>query len=106
MLIAPIFRSVAFEFRFKANRSQFVWDNAFHYGFLVATFAQGMVLGAFVQGFQIEGRSFTGGTLDWLTIWQAANAVFMPLALADTAYAGWVFRGKVAEDIGSGGYGP
>ncbi|GJE46478.1 cytochrome d ubiquinol oxidase subunit II [Methylobacterium soli] len=67
MLIALIFRGVAFEFRFKADRSQAIWDYAFHYGSLIATFAQGMVLGAFVQGFQIEGRGFTGGTLDWLT---------------------------------------
>jgi cytochrome d ubiquinol oxidase subunit II len=67
MLIALIFRGVAFEFRFKADRSQAIWDYAFHYGSLTATFAQGMVLGAFVQGFQIEGRGFTGGTLDWLT---------------------------------------
>ena len=67
MLIALIFRGVAFEFRFKAGRSQFIWDNAFHYGSLIATFAQGMVLGAFVQGFQIQGRGFTGGTFDWLT---------------------------------------
>ena len=67
MLIALIFRGVAFEFRFKAERSQVVWDNAFHYGSLIATFAQGMVLGAFVQGFQTEGRGFSGGTLDWLT---------------------------------------
>ncbi len=67
MLIALIFRGVAFEFRFKADRSQFLWDNAFHYGSLVATFAQGLVLGAFVQGFKVEGRGFAGGTLDWLT---------------------------------------
>lgn len=67
MLIALIFRGVAFEFRFKAERSRAVWDNAFHYGSLTATFAQGMVLGAFVQGFQTEGRGFSGGTLDWLT---------------------------------------
>lgn len=67
MLIALIFRGVAFEFRFKADRSQFVWDNAFHYGSLLATFAQGMVLGAFVQGFKVEGRGFAGGTMDWLT---------------------------------------
>ena len=51
MLIALIFRGVAFEFRFKAERSKFLWDYAFHYGSLVATFAQGVVLGAFVQGF-------------------------------------------------------
>ncbi|GJE16569.1 cytochrome d ubiquinol oxidase subunit II [Methylobacterium marchantiae] len=67
MLLALIFRGVAFEFRFKAEKSQFLWDNAFHYGSLVATFAQGMVLGAFVQGFTIEGRGFTGGTMNWLT---------------------------------------
>ena len=29
MLIALIFRGVAFEFRFKAESSRFVWDNAF-----------------------------------------------------------------------------
>ncbi|MDR7037702.1 MULTISPECIES: cytochrome d ubiquinol oxidase subunit II [Methylobacterium] len=67
MLIALIFRGVAFEFRFKAEKSQPIWDYAFHYGSLVATFAQGMVLGAFVQGFHIEGRGYAGGTFDWLT---------------------------------------
>jgi cytochrome d ubiquinol oxidase subunit II len=67
MLIALIFRGVAFEFRFKADTSKRVWDNAFHYGSLVATLAQGVVLGAFVQGFASDGRQFTGGTWDWLT---------------------------------------
>jgi cytochrome d ubiquinol oxidase subunit II len=67
MLIALIFRGVAFEFRFKADTSKRVWDYAFHYGSLLATFAQGMVLGAFVQGFEVEDRSFAGGSWDWLT---------------------------------------
>jgi len=67
MLIALIFRGVAFEFRFKADRSKFIWDNSFHFGSLVATFAQGMVLGTFVQGFDTDGRQFTGGTWDFLT---------------------------------------
>jgi cytochrome bd ubiquinol oxidase subunit II len=67
MLIALIFRGVAFEFRFKAERSKRIWDYAFHYGSLVATFAQGLVLGAFVQGFEVEGRQFAGGAFDWLT---------------------------------------
>jgi cytochrome d ubiquinol oxidase subunit II len=67
MLIALIFRGVAFEFRFKAERSKRLWDHAFHYGSLLATFAQGVVLGAFVQGFRVEGRHFAGGTWDWLT---------------------------------------
>ena len=68
MLIALIFRGVAFEFRFKAERSKLVWDYAFHFGSLLATFLQGMVLGAFVQGFRVEnGRQFAGGTFDLLS---------------------------------------
>ena len=67
MLIALIFRGVAFEFRFKAESSQRVWDHAFHYGSLLATFAQGIVLGAFVQGFNHSGRQFAGSQWDWLT---------------------------------------
>lgn len=75
MLIALIFRGVAFEFRFKSDRSKFLWDNAFHYGSLVATFSQGVVLGAFVQGFSTDGRQFTGGTLDFLTPFSVLTGV-------------------------------
>lgn len=67
MLIALVFRGVAFEFRFKAETSRRIWDYAFHYGSIFATFAQGVVLGAFVQGFKYSGRQYTGGTWDWLT---------------------------------------
>ena len=67
MLLGLVFRGVAFEFRFKANSSKRLWDIAFHFGSLVATFSQGMVLGAFVQGINVQGRSFDGGAFDWLT---------------------------------------
>jgi len=67
MLIALIFRGVAFEFRFKANRSRWLWDSAFNGGSLVATFAQGIVLGAFIQGFEVSGRDYAGGPFAWLT---------------------------------------
>jgi len=67
MLLALIFRGVAFEFRAKAETSRRLWDRAFHYGSVVATFAQGVVLGAFVRGFPVEGRQFAGGIFDWLT---------------------------------------
>ena len=67
MLIALIFRGVAFEFRFKAHKSRFLWNVAFNLGSLVATFVQGAALGAFIQGFQVEGRDFVGGMYDWLT---------------------------------------
>ncbi len=68
MLVALIFRGVAFEFRFKAELgSRAIWDYAFHYGSLFATFCQGVILGAIIQGISVEGRSFSGGAFDWLT---------------------------------------
>jgi cytochrome bd ubiquinol oxidase subunit II len=68
MLVALIFRGVAFEFRFKALESHLVfWDRAFMFGSLFATFCQGVVVGAVVQGFEVENRLFVGGMLDWLT---------------------------------------
>jgi cytochrome d ubiquinol oxidase subunit II len=66
MLLGLIFRGVAFEFRFKAVKSRPIWDYAFHFGSIVAVFMQGMILGAFVQGVRVEGRSFAGAAFDWL----------------------------------------
>ena len=67
MLLGLVFRGIAFEFRFKAKRRRHVWDRAFQWGSIVATFAQGIVLGAFVLGFQLDGTRYTGGTFGWLT---------------------------------------
>lgn len=67
MLLGLIMRGVAFEFRFKAEKSRKLWDIAFHFGSLGAAFCQGMILGAFVQGVQVEGRNFSGGPFDWAT---------------------------------------
>lgn len=51
LLVALIFRGVAFEFRFKAHKSQFIWDIAFAAGSIVAAFMQGIILGTFVKGY-------------------------------------------------------
>jgi cytochrome d ubiquinol oxidase subunit II len=67
MLLALVFRGVAFEFRFKADKSRYLWNLAFFVGSWVATFAQGVALGAFVQGFRVVRGQFAGGTFDWLT---------------------------------------
>jgi cytochrome d ubiquinol oxidase subunit II len=66
MLLALVFRGVAFEFRFKHPPLRRFWDGAFCGGSLVATFAQGVVLGTFIQGFKIDGRHFAGTSFDWL----------------------------------------
>ncbi len=67
MLLCLIFRGVAFEFRFKANKSRVIWDYAFHFGSLGAAMMQGMILGGIVQGITVEGRSFSGSAFDWLS---------------------------------------
>jgi len=67
MLLALVFRGVAFEFRFRDAEHRTFWDHAFGYGSALATFAQGVVLGAFIQGFEVEGRHFTGRSFDCIT---------------------------------------
>lgn len=68
MLIGLIFRGVAFEFRFKATPAHRpFWDKAFIGGSVLATFTQGMVVGAVINGFTVSGRAFAGGPFDWFT---------------------------------------
>ena len=77
MLIALIFRGVAFEFRFKSTRLRPVWDVGFAGGSIVATFVQGAALGALIDGIRVVDRAYAGGPFDWLTPF----AVFAGLAL-------------------------
>ena len=67
MLLALVFRGVAFEFRFRDAEHKTFWDHAFCYGSGIATFAQGVVLGTFIQGFEVTGRTFSGSSFDFLT---------------------------------------
>lgn len=67
LLAGLIFRGVAFEFRFKAKTSRYLWNWAFAGGSIIASFAQGAVVGAYIQGFKTENFRYVGGALDWLT---------------------------------------
>jgi cytochrome d ubiquinol oxidase subunit II len=67
MLIGLIFRGVSFEFRWKTERGRFLWDWGFAGGSILAAFAQGITLGALVQGIEIADRQYAGGWWDWLT---------------------------------------
>jgi cytochrome d ubiquinol oxidase subunit II len=67
MLIGLIFRGVAFEFRWRTQRERNLWDIAFAAGSLLAAMAQGVALGAILQGIHVEGRHYGGGWWDWLT---------------------------------------
>jgi cytochrome d ubiquinol oxidase subunit II len=67
LLAGLIFRGIAFEFRFRAKSSKYLWDWSFTVGSVLAAFAQGAVVGAYIQGFETEGLVYSGGALDWLT---------------------------------------
>jgi cytochrome d ubiquinol oxidase subunit II len=66
MLLGLLFRGVAFEFRDAPAARKRLWNVAFAYGSLIATFAQGIVLGNFIRGFPVSGRSFSGTSWDWI----------------------------------------
>jgi cytochrome bd ubiquinol oxidase subunit II len=67
MLLALIFRGVAFEFRWRDPRHRAFWDVAFAAGSVVAAVSQGIILGALLQGITVQGRQYGGGWWDWLT---------------------------------------
>ena len=67
MLLGLVFRGVAFEFRWRDARHRPIWDIAFTLGSVVAALAQGMTLGAILQGIRVEGGAYAGGWLDWLS---------------------------------------
>jgi cytochrome d ubiquinol oxidase subunit II len=67
MLIGLVLRGVAFEFRWRIDAERNLWDFAFAGGSLIAALAQGIALGAILQGVSVSGRAYSGGWWDWLT---------------------------------------
>ncbi|MHC5654897.1 cytochrome d ubiquinol oxidase subunit II [Stappia sp.] len=98
MLFGLIFRGVVFEFRFKARpERRWVWDVAFFLGSLTAALAQGIILGALVQGIEVEGRAYAGGWLDWLTPFSLMTgvAVVVGYALLGATWLIWKCEGPM-----------
>ncbi len=75
MLLGLVFRGVAFEYRWRTERAKWFWDFAFCGGSAVAAFAQGVSLGALVQGIKVVDRSYVGGWFDWLTPFSVLTGV-------------------------------
>ncbi len=89
MLLALVFRGVAFEFQFKEPRIRRLWQWGFCIGSALATFAQGAVLGAFIQGFKVNGRDFAGSSFDWLTPFSVLTGIALMLGYGLLG-AGWL----------------
>lgn len=82
MLLGLIFRGVAFEFVHRTKRMQGFWEFGFWAGSLIAAIAQGMALGALVQGIAVDGRAYGGGDWDWLTPFSALTALAVVVGYA------------------------
>jgi cytochrome d ubiquinol oxidase subunit II len=67
MLLALVFRGVAFEFRWIGVTSKRHWTLAFAAGSALAAFCQGLILGGLIQGIKVENGAFAGRAFDWAT---------------------------------------
>jgi cytochrome d ubiquinol oxidase subunit II len=67
MLLALVFRGVAFEFRWISQSSRAYWNFAFAGGSMLAAFCQGVILGGLVSGVRVENGVFAGGPLEFAT---------------------------------------
>ena len=99
MLLGLIFRGVAFEFRWRDPRHELFWDFAFFAGSIIAALAQGMVLGALLQGISVEGRSYSGGWLDWLSPYSLLTGfgVVVGYALLGSTFLAMKVTGRAEE---------
>ncbi|MBW8368397.1 MAG: cytochrome d ubiquinol oxidase subunit II [Arenimonas sp.] len=82
MLLALVFRGVAFEFRWRDPAHRGFWDLAFSGGSLLAALSQGVVLGALLQGVAVQDRAYAGGWWDWLTPFSLLTGVSVAIAYA------------------------
>jgi cytochrome bd ubiquinol oxidase subunit II len=83
MLAGLIWRGVAFEFRFKADEAhRAFWDKAFTWGSYIATLCQGVVLGAFINGFKVADGAYSGGPFDWLSPFSLFTGLGLLIAYA------------------------
>jgi cytochrome d ubiquinol oxidase subunit II len=103
MLGALILRGVAFEFRYKATGARWLWDLGFSGGSLVATFVQGMTVGALVEGLPMRDGHYAGGMFDWFSPFACLCGAGLCLGYALLG-AGWLVA-KGEGDLRDRAYG-
>jgi cytochrome bd ubiquinol oxidase subunit II len=75
MVVALLLRGVALEFRLKANKSKWVWEISFFFGSLITTIVQGLILGTFVRGFNLNPLNLEMAHYTWLNPFSITCAV-------------------------------
>jgi cytochrome bd ubiquinol oxidase subunit II len=98
MLLALVFRGVAFEFR-TVSHSKSAWNFAFAAGATSAAFCQGVILAGLIQGIRVENGTFAGGALDWATPFAllCGLGVIAGYALLGATWLVMKTRGPIAE---------
>ena len=100
MLLGLVFRGVAFEFRWRDPAHRRLWDSGFFLGSLIATLAQGITLGALLQGIEVDGRAYAGGWWDWLTPFSllTGTSLVVGYALLGASWLIWKTEGRLQQD--------
>ena len=96
MLLGLVFRGVAFEFRWRDPDHRPLWDAAFTLGSLTAALAQGITLGALLQGVKVANDAYAGGWLDWLSPFSLLTGVALTIgyALLGATWLIWKTEGE------------
>jgi cytochrome d ubiquinol oxidase subunit II len=102
MLAGLILRGVAFEFRYKTERLRWIWDAGFAGGSLVATFIQGMTVGALVEGLPFANGEYIGGEFGWLSPFAVLCGIGLCLGYSLLG-ASWLVR-KCEADVREAAY--
>ena len=99
MLLGLVFRGVAFEFRWRDAAHRRLWDLGFFIGSATATFAQGVTLGALLQGITVEGRAYGGSWWEWLTPFSLLTgaALLVGYALLGVGWLMWKTEGPLHD---------
>jgi cytochrome d ubiquinol oxidase subunit II len=91
MLLGLILRGVAFEFRHKTERLRWIWDVSFAGGSAVASFMQGVTVGALVEGLKFTNGQYSGGVFGWLSVFSVLCGIGLCLGYALLG-ASWLVR--------------
>lgn len=102
LLASLILRGVAFEFRYKATKMRWLWDLGFAGGSVVASFIQGLTVGALVEGIPTINGQFSGGPLSWFDPFTCLCGIGLCLGYALLG-AAWLV-GKTEGRIRDRGY--